>query len=411
MLTSPSNGVAPHFSALDLDDDALGEIPPRYPITDFFRNPDRGFYRLSDDGTLLAFMEPVSIDGKPARMNIFVQPLEGSQPTGTPRRITSETERDISHYFWKGSKTILYEKDFKGDENFHVIAVDVHTGTVHDLTPYEGVRAGVQDDLEDDPLHILISHNQRNAEVFDVYRVNVQDGTSESVAQNPGNVVGWQTDHDGKVRMALVSDGLDTALLYRPDETRPFQSIIQTDFRTTVSPQFFDFDNQSFYALSNRSRDKLALVRIHPERPHDEEVVFEVDEVDLDGAGYSRWRKVLTMAVYQTHKPQRHFFDELARHQYEQARAHLPGYDIAFQDSTQDETKFIVAAYNDRTPGARYLYDSQLNTVYKLGDINPALPEAHMAPVRPVLYKSRDGLPIHGYLTLPLGRPLKIYLA
>src|SRR5690606_28618602 len=307
---------------------------------EFFRNPDRGFYRLSDDGAMLAFMEPVSIGGKPARMNIFVQTLQGSQPVGEPRRLTSETERDISHYFWKGSDTVLYERDFNGDDNLHVIAVDVHSARITDLTPFEGVRAGVQDDLEDDPDHILISHNRRNPELFDVYRVNVHDGSTECVAENPGNVVGWQTDHEGRVRMALVSDGLDTTILYRPDESHSFQVIIQTDFRTTVSPEFFDFDNHWFYALSNRGRDKLALVRINPDRPDQEELVFQVDEVDLDGAGYSRWRKVLTVAVYQTHKPQRHFFDELSRQRHEKARKHLPGYEVTFQDSTRDETKF-----------------------------------------------------------------------
>src|SRR5690606_15742262 len=43
----------------------------------------------------------------------------------------------------------------------------------------------------------------------------------------------------------------------------------------------------------------------------------------------------------------------------------------------------------------------------KLGDINPALPESDMAEVRPIQYTSRDGLVIHGYLTLPKGRDPK----
>src|SRR5690606_31317119 len=98
------------------------------------------------------------------------------------------------------------------------------------------------------------------------------------------------------------------------------------------------------------------------------------------------------------------FFDEVSQRRHEAARAHLPNYEIAFQDSTRDETKFIVAAYNDRTPGSRYIYDAQRDTLDKLGDINPALPEHHMAPVHAVHYTTRDGLTIHGYLTLPLGR-------
>src|SRR3546814_10894025 len=122
---------------------------------------------------MLGFIEPVSIDGGPARMNVFVQALQGSALVGSARRLTSETERDVSGFFWKGNRTVLFEKDFNGDENFHVLAVDAETATVIDLTPFENTRAGVQDDLEDDPDHILNSHNQRQTEVFDVYRANV----------------------------------------------------------------------------------------------------------------------------------------------------------------------------------------------------------------------------------------------
>jgi hypothetical protein len=294
-----------------LADAAAGapRVPAPYPVRDFFRNPQRGSFRLSDDGNALGFMEPVSLDGKPARMNVFIQALEGSTPTGEARRLTAETDRDVSGFFWKGNHTILYEKDFNGDENFHVVAVDTASGAVTDLTPFAGVRASVQDDLQDDPDHILVSHNGRQAEVFDVYRANLRTGELTLVAENPGNIVGWQADHEGRIRAAIASDGLDTTLLYRDDESEPFRPIIHTDFRTTVGPMFFTFDNRSLYALSNRSRDCLALVIIDPARPDEEQLVYQAPDVDLDGAAYSRLRKVLTQAWYSTDRPHHHFFD------------------------------------------------------------------------------------------------------
>lgn len=146
---------------------AAAQPPRAYPLKDFFRNPERGFFRLADDGKTLGFMQPTSVDGNPARMNIYVQPLEGSKLVGEPRQLTQETARDISNYFWKGGDVVLYQKDFGGDENYHVLAVNAKTGKITDLTPYEGARASIEDDLEDDPDHVLISHNQRNPEVFD----------------------------------------------------------------------------------------------------------------------------------------------------------------------------------------------------------------------------------------------------
>ncbi|VFR54482.1 putative peptidase [plant metagenome] len=386
---------------------AHAQPAPLLPLEDFFANPQRGYFNISDDGNMLGFMEPTSLDGQPARMNIHVQSIQDGKPSGEPRRLTSETARDIGGYFWKGSGTVLYAKDFGGDENFHVLAVDVKSGKVTDLTPFDGARAMITDDLEDDPDHVLISHNHRNPQAFDVYRVNVHTGESTRVAENPGNIIGWQTDHAGRVRAALASDGLNTVLLYRDSEDEAFRPLITTDYKTQVTPALFTFDDKRLYALSNRGRDRLALVEIDPAKPDAETVLFEPEEVDLDGVGYSRLRKVLTVAAYQTDLPRRKFFDKQTEALHAAIAKQLPDYEFTLQSGTRAEDRYIVAAYNDRTPGARYLYDVKANTLSKLADINPKLPEARMARIQPVTYQSRDGLTLHGYLTLPPGREAK----
>jgi dipeptidyl aminopeptidase/acylaminoacyl peptidase len=116
---------------------------------------------------------------------------------------------------------------------------------------------------------------------------------------------------------------------------------------------------------------------------------------------------VLTEVSWETDKAREHFFDEQTRALDAALKRHLPGYEVALQGHSRDENIFIVAAYNDRTPGSRYLYDAKADKLAKLADINPALPEGQMAQTKPVQYKSRDGLTIHGYLTLPVGRDPK----
>nr|WP_253206730.1 S9 family peptidase [Verticiella sp. GG226] len=382
-------------------------LPKRQPLEDFFRNPEKGYFRLSDDGKTLGFMMPAAVDGSPPRMNVFVQPLADGRPTGEPRRLTAETDRDIGNYFWKGSDTILFAKDFGGDENFHVVAVDAASGKITDLTPYENVRASIEDDLPDDPDHVLISHNQRDATVFDVFRVNVRTGEQKLVAQNPGNIVGWGTDHQGRLRLAMATDGLETVLLYRDTEEAEFKPIVRTDYRTSVSPAFFTFDDKKLYTLSNRGRDRLSLVVVDPKNPDAEELIFEPPQVDLGGVGYSRKRKVLTVATYEPAKTERKYFDKETEQLFARLQQHLPGYEVDVQSWNRDEDTFIVAAHNDRTPGRRYLYGAKQDVLTELAQINPALAESDMAEMRPIEYTSRDGLTIHGYLTLPRGRDPK----
>jgi dipeptidyl aminopeptidase/acylaminoacyl peptidase len=382
--------------------------PPPIPLRDFFRNIDRGYFRLAADGKTLGFMQPaVGDDGKSKRMNIFVQALDGSRPVGEPRQLTRESARDIPTYFFKGAGTVLFTKDTGGDENDHVVAVDITSGKVTDLTPFAGVRAAIVDALPEDAEHILVQHNQRDKRAFDVYRVNVKTGAQTLVAQNPGNIIGWQTDHLGRVRLGVASDGVNNTLLYRATEAEPFKPLFSTDFRTQVNPQFFDKANQRFYATSNRGRDKAALVLIDPATPNDEQLIYAHPQVDLDGAAWSRVRQTLALADYDVDKPGRQYFDETTRQMYQRLEAKLPGWSLTLQSATLAEDKYIVAAASDRSAGARYIYDAKADTLSKLGEISPWLPEAQMATVQPVRYKARDGLEIPGYLTLPVGRAAK----
>ncbi len=386
------------------------DIPQTYPVRDFFSNPEKGYFRLSDDGRTLGFMQPVSVggvdgvDGAPRRMNVFVQPLKGSLPVGEPRRLTAETARDIANYSWKGSDRILYTKDFGGDENFHVVSVDLKTARVTDLTPGDKVRAELLDDLPDDANHILVTHNRRNPEVFDVYRIDLRTGKETLVAKNPGDIVGWSTDHAGRVRVAQRTDGLNSIVLYRSDENAEFKPIITTDYKTEVDIATFTADNKKLYAISNRGRDKKALVLIDPAKPDAEELVFDHPEVDLASVVWSRLRKKLTEANYVTARNERKFFDAATEARYKRIEAKVPGMEVVLQSATRAEDKFIVAAFNDRTPGTRYIYDAKSDTLGKLAEINPLIPAADMAPSKPIAYQSRDGLTIHGYLTLPVGR-------
>ena len=376
-----------------------------YDVRDFFKKPERSRYALAPDGKHVAFMARNS-----GRLNVFVQALDASgAPTGEAKALTSESARDVSGFFWKGNAHLVYVKDFGGDENYHVLSVPIDGGSSagKDLTPFDGVRAGIIDDLKDDETHLLVSHNQRDKKVFDVYRVDVTTGDAKLVAENPGNITGWVTDHDGKLRVATTSDGVNTSMQYRDTESEPFKTIVTTNFREAVGPLFFTFDNKRLYVNSNRGRDKPALFEFDPKTAKEGKLIYENAEVDAQGLQYSRKRKVLTEANFVDWKPQRKVLDAATEAIYADLRKQLPGYEIALQGKTKDETRYIVAAYNDRTRGAAYVYDVKAKALTKLAEIQPWLAESDMAPMKPISYKSRDGLTINGYLTLPVGKDPK----
>lgn len=370
------------------------------PLRDFFRNPEFTALTLSPDGSQMAFLAPVD-----QRLNLFVQ-KRGEEAA---RQLTAVRDRDIGGYFWKGNSTLLYLKDEGGDENFHLYAVDVKTGQTTDLTPFPGVRVGIVDDLRDTDGELLISMNQRRPDVFDVYRLELQSASLSRVVENPGNYVGYLTDHQGKVRIAFakIAEENQNVVLYRESETQEFRPIITTGFKDEVIPYFFDADNRMFYAASNLGRDKKALVLVNPETGQEIKELFAHSQVDVGGAGWSRVRNVLTSVSFTTDKTRRHFFDEKVRSLYGFLEKQLPGYEIAISSLNKTEDIYVIRTYSDKTRGAYYLLDWNKKQLSKWRELSPWLKESRMAAMRPIQYQSRDGLTIHGYLTLPQGKVAK----
>ena len=367
---------------------------PLIPMQDFFRNPEKSSFKISPNGEHIAYMKPWK-----ARMNVFVMDMNTKKEV----RLTSSQERGVYWFAWLNNNRIGYIKDEGGNENMHFYAVNIDMSNEIDLTPFENVQARIIDDLEDDPNHIIMGLNKRNPQIHDPYRINVNDGKMDMIAENPGNISEWMTDHDGKLRIAITSDGVNTSLLYRDKESDGFKTILTTDFKVSVAPLFFTFDNKNLYVASNRGRDKTAIFEFDLNKSKEGRLIFEHDEVDVSGLMYSRKRKVLTGVSYTVAKNEIVFFDTLRESLQQKLEEKLPGYEVGITSFSEDETKAVVVTYSDKSRGTYYYYDLDKNKLIELGQVSPWLNEEDMSEMKPVHYKSRDGLIINGYLSLPKG--------
>jgi len=373
-------------------------MAPIIPLKDFFRNPTKTAYALSPNGEYLAYLQPWE-----TRLNVFVERI-GS---GKAVRVTSAKERDISGYAWKGDNRIVYIQDTGGDENYRLYAVGVDGSNPKDLTPFEKVRAQIIDRLERNENEILVGLNKRLPRVFDVYRINVNTGEMQMVAENPGNYTGWSTDWDGKLRIALTTDGVNNTLMFRNNETEKFAPVITTTFRETISPLVFTPDNKQLYVATNIGRDKTAIVKYDVETKKEIEKIYEHPEVDVTNLLTSRKRRVITGVAYVTDKQNYQFFDKDRADLQKDLERRLPGYEVRLAGCNLDEDKCLVRTFTDRSLGTYYFYDRKAKDLRKLADVSPWLNDQDLVPMKPITYQSRDGLTIHGYLTLPKGVPAR----
>lgn len=351
-------------------------------------------FTLSPDGEHIAFMMPWE-----RRLNVFVRRVSEDKAS----RITHAQERDIAGYAWANNRRIAYIQDNGGDENFRLYAVDIDGANFKALTPFEDVRVRIVDRLEDIDDQMLISMNQRNKRIFDVYRININTGEMKMVAENPGNISGWLTDNDGKLRVAVATDGVNTTLLYRQIEAEAFRPIVTTDFKDSIDPLYFTFDNKHLYVASNIDRDKKAIFKYDVETGKHLELIYEHPQVDVIGILRSKKRQVLTGVSYITDKLHYHFTDRSRQNLQNSLESRLPDVEVVVTSMSRDETRVLVRTYSDTSMGTYYYYDLARQQFEKLADVSPWLNEGEMASMQPNQYQSRDGLTLHGYLTLPKG--------
>ena len=360
-------------------------------LEDFFRNPEKTEFIVSPGGEYISYLQPFN-----DRLNIYVRELGTNEVT----QVTTYKQDNIKYYWWANDEQLLYIKDNKGNEEYHLYSVNRDGTGNRDLTPFEETRVMVHDTPADSI--IIVGLNKRDPKVFDVYRLNISSGEMEMILRNPGNVIWWMADHHNRVRLVKSSDGVKETLLYRPTEESPFRKVLTTDVFERIEPVCFAAENPNVViAVSNVGRDKEAVVELNLNSGKENRVIFQHNKVDVSSIRYSKKRGKLLFVNYITWKEQRHFLDENTKEIYERITERLPELEVDIVNWNRDEDKFIVRTYSDRSPGSYYLYEVRGNELRKLSEVSPWIDPRDMAEMKPISYKTDDGLTIQGYLTLP----------
>ncbi len=368
--------------------------PPLIPLGHFFDNPERALARLSPDGTRISWLAP-----REGVLNVWVRDAAGGEPVP----VTDDRDRGIRSYLWsRDSRRILYSQDTGGDENHHLFSIDASgQGRARDLTPFGGVRAGLIAAPRATPGRVLVSMNLRDRSLFDAYRLTLASGKLELIGRNPGNILGWQADREGRLRAAYAQTPAgDYELLVRDDEAGELRVVAEFANEDGGQPYAFTPDGRRLWVGSARGSDLLRLVELDPSDGSETEIDRD-GEVDLAGPMISDLTGELLGAVYLRDRMVLHAFDERLARDWEAVRALHPG-DPRITGQDAAESRWIVAFDDDRDPGATFLYDRDTQKAELLYRSRPWLDPETLAPMAPVVITSRDGLALHCYLTLPL---------
>jgi len=364
------------------------------PVDDFFKTQDKAYYRISPDGKSLSYLK---LQNK--KLELFAEDLA----TGNTVQLTHLNDKSISFQFWtSNNELIYYTEDESKERKSDIFVINKDGSNQVQLNTNEKNRLRVIEDQLIDDKYIIVSSNKRDSTVFDVYRLNVRDGKMDIVAKNPGNFSRWMTDSKGELKLAIASDGVNETLMYREKENQPFAPVITNNFETTLQPiAFSENEPNILYAISNVNRDKNALVALDLKSGKEKQVLFANDSLNVVDATYSRFRKKMLFATYESWKREKYYLDDSTKLAYSRIDQFLPGTEWVIMDKDKTDKVFVIRTFTDKNPGSYYLYTAGNNQLKKLTDVSPSIKPEDMNGMKAISFKSSDGLTINGYLTLP----------
>ncbi|MBU9889940.1 MAG: S9 family peptidase [Candidatus Omnitrophica bacterium] len=372
-----------------------GNLPPLIPREVLFGSPENAAPQISPDGSRIAYLAPYE-----GVLNIWLFDRSTKEKTA----LTRDRGRGISIYQWApDGKTILFLQDRDGDENWHLYQKPLSDEPPKDLTPFEGVQAGIVGSDKHFPGQLLIALNKEDRTKHDVYRLDLRTDAIELAAENTGQIAGWIVDPRGmKVRAAIATrpeGGND--VLVRDGEEDAWRKVLSWSFEDSMTSSVLGFtpDGRGLYLVDSRERDTTAL-KEWDLAAGTEKVLLSDPHYDIGGVIINPDDYAVEMAQIYREKSNWIPLRPAVRGDLEFLSNAKFG-DFSITSRSHDDRYWIVRYENDVTAVNYYIYDRKEKTKEFLFAHQPRLSEYRLSVVHPFEFRARDGLKISGYKTLP----------
>ncbi len=368
---------------------------PLIPRAVLFGNPDKTQARLSPDGAQISYLAPAN-----GVLNVWVGPV--ADPA-TARPVTNDTGRGIRFHSWAyTNQHIIYLQDKGGDENWRIYSVDLASGAISDLTPIEGVQARIEKISPESPTEILISLNDRNPQLHDLYIVNLATAERRLVLENEGFFGFVTTDnYAAPLAIRMTPDGGCEWLKRSVDGQWTLFAQFEMEDTLTTSPIGFNKAGDVLYLTDSRGRDTAALAAI--DWQSGEKQILSADpRADVGTPLIHPTQKHIQAVAYTYERERWEILDQAIAADLAYLQTVADG-EIGVVDRTLDDQQWVVAYTLDNGPVRYYRYDRPQKQATFLFTNRTALENLPLAKMHPVVIQARDHLNLVSYYTLPVG--------
>ncbi len=372
----------------------------KYSVEDYFARPKAGSFSFSPNGKYLSYKEK----DENKKNHVYVKNVTTDEVV----RVIEEKEELIRGFGWANDDRLIYVMDKGGNEDYHLFAVDVDGQNQKELTPFEGVKVNILNSLKEDKDHLIISMNKNNPQIFEPYKINIVTGELKQLYKNEdaaNPIDGYIFDKEGNLRgFSKLRDGVNIDIYYATDGEN-YNILKELSWKDSFTISSFnyatDYEHDA-YVTSNLDSDKTRIYLYDLKENKIIRTLFSNKNYDVSGMSLSRNRGYeLDYFVYEGEKmniiPVSKYYKKL----HKRITKKFPDYNYSIADKTDDESKYLIFLQSDKLYGVYYSYDAKRKEFKLLYNLMPNLLEKDMAEMRPITFKSRDGITLHGYITLP----------
>ncbi len=373
----------------------------KYKVEDYFARPKASQFKISPDGQYLSYKEK----DKDSKNHVYVKDLK----TGKITRALEEKNDLIKSYGWLDKKRLFYTQDRGGNENIHLYAADIDGKNLKDLTPFEGITLNSVRIIKDTPF-VIVTMNKNNKQIFEPYKINFNTGEMTQLYENKdvnSPIDNYIFDKQGNLRgYTILENGLTSKLYYKDLQSGKFNLFKTTDWKDSF--QIISFNENSgnkdeAYVVTDLNGDKSRIVLYDLKKDQPIKEVYSHPDFDVNSislAGKNR-NYELDYISYNGIKSETIPVSQYYKRVHDRLASEFGDKQFSVVSSDDKDEKLLVVVDSDKLYGKYYEYDTKSQKTKLLFDLMPQLKEEDMAEMHPIEFKSRDGVTIHGYITLP----------
>ncbi len=359
-----------------------------------FGNPERLNVQISDNEKYISFLA-----NKDGILNIWIAPINNIKKS---KCISNEKNRNIHQYLWAyDNKHIIYLKDNKGDENDILHIYNLKTKKIQSLFFNKNVKTVILKRSSKFPSKIIIGTNERKKEFFDLFELDLNTLQKKLIYEN-NEFVDFVFDDNLKLRFGykVNEDGGNDIYSYVPNNENLWKPFMKIDFEDTLTTGIISFHNKnkSIYLADSRDSNTISLKTIDIKTKKVKKL-YQNDLCDINKFGLNPKTKKMDFVKSEYLKPEFHILSSSIKKDINTLKKINKGNFIIKR--TYNDTKWLVCYIGDNNPPKYYLYDRKTKKAKFLFYTNKKQAKYKWNKMKPLVIKSRDGLNLVSYLSLP----------